>query len=470
MDTRPGTKVETDFTNEFIERLLVRRCLSDKKYIGIISGMFDRRWFDNDRACKILNLAINYYNKFNSVPSNPVLMEMVKKFCEKNTNVSLSDMSQELRTIHEINSDIPDDVVKTNLQGFIESKAMYWTISDNIATIEKDKNVDTCIDRFNKIRKMSLEDTDLGMNYFSPDAMAKHWEYIMNPEAKIKTMWPGLDAMTNGGFLKTGKELVCFCGQAGLGKSLFLSNLSVNFLKQNLSVVVISLEMSQDVYAKRFDAHISEHNVNTLFRTKDSTIANIRDFYNKYPGGNLYIKEYPPRTIKVSDIENYLETLRDNGAKIDVIVIDYLNLVLSNKKSDSMYESVMDVAEKLRALSYKFEAPVITATQANTQGMNNENIGMEHISESKGIAHTVDELFMLFQMDDDRERGEIKLRIAKNRAGGQVGKVITFKLNPESLVLSDASFTRDGHPEDDNSETDSIIGNLSNISSDLEEV
>jgi replicative DNA helicase len=52
--------------------------------------------------------------------------------------------------------------------------------------------------------------------------------------------------------------------QAGLGKSVFLSNLAVSFLKQNLSVVVISLEMSQDVYAQRFDAHISSKNINRL--------------------------------------------------------------------------------------------------------------------------------------------------------------------------------------------------------------
>lgn len=44
--------------------------------------------------------------------------------------------------------------------------------------------------------------------------------------------------------MKDGKMLAIFMGQAGLGKSVFLSNIAVNFLKQNLSVVVISLEMS----------------------------------------------------------------------------------------------------------------------------------------------------------------------------------------------------------------------------------
>jgi len=37
--------------------------------------------------------------------------------------------------------------------------------------------------------------------------MLKHWEYIKNPEAKIKTGWKSLDSYTNGGFLKDGRSL-----------------------------------------------------------------------------------------------------------------------------------------------------------------------------------------------------------------------------------------------------------------------
>lgn len=107
-----------------------------------------------------------------------------------------------------------------------------------------------------------FNDTDLGLNYFDEQAMKEHWEFIRNPEAKIKTGWDALDNYTNGGVLKDGRMLFLLMAQAGLGKSVFMSNLAVNFLKQNLSVVVISLEMSQHVYAQRFDAHISKKNIN----------------------------------------------------------------------------------------------------------------------------------------------------------------------------------------------------------------
>jgi hypothetical protein len=135
---------------------------------------------------------------------------------------------------------------------------------------------------------------------------------------------------------------------------------------------------------------------------------------------------------------------------------------------DNMYQNVLDVAEKLRAISYIYNVPVVTATQANGEGINNENIGMEHVSESKGINHTCDFLGALYQMDEDRDHGVINMRILKNRLGGQNGKVIPFSLDPESLVLRDTTFSMEDSVVA--SESAAVINNLQNISDDIDEV
>ena len=190
--------------------------------------------------------------------------------------------------------------------------------------------------------------------------------------------------------------IALFMAQAGLGKSVFLSNLAVNFLKQNLSVVVISLEMSQDVYAQRFDAHISGKNINRLAENETAARNRISEFYAAHPGANLIIKEYPPKSVNSKTIDGYLEKLKANGKKIDVIIIDYLNLVLPNKVSDSMFKDGKTVSEELRALSYKYNAPVVSAVQSNSEGMNTEDIDMQNVSESRGIVHTADFLAALY--------------------------------------------------------------------------
>ena len=105
--------------------------------------------------------------------------------------------------------------------------------------------------------------------------MEAHWEFLRHPAAKIKTGWDSLDNYTSGGVLKDGRMLFLLMAQSGLGKSVFMSNMAVNFLKQNLSVVVISLEMSENVYASRFDAHISNSDINKLKDNEETALTRI---------------------------------------------------------------------------------------------------------------------------------------------------------------------------------------------------
>ena len=435
--------MDLDFSNDTLEKLLLKRVLTDKNWIHILSQTFDKRWFKIENVGLIAKLAINFYKKYDSIPTNSVLLALVSRFIEKNPNSSIkvSDVSALLSEISQMNFVIDDNVLQANLKEFVRRNAFYNALFDNATILERSPNnyaevVDKCLESFDKVQKIVFNDTDLGLNYFNESDMSEHWKYIKNPESKLSTGWEGLDYYTNGGFLKLGKMLAIFMGQAGLGKSLFLSNLAVNLLKQNLKVVVISLEMSQDVYGQRFDAHISNCDINHLNSDSDIAISRIKTFYNQHPNANLYIKEYPPRSIKTTDIELYLDNLKSAGYSFDAIIIDYLNLVLPERSYDNMYKDGLAVAEKLRALSYKYSVPVITAVQANSDGMNNENIGMENCAESRGIVHTTDFMAGLFQTDEMRENGLIGMRLIKNRLGIP-GKVLNFQLNPQTLVLTD---------------------------------
>lgn len=466
--------MELDFSNETIEKLLFKRALTDKKWLSILSSIYDKRWFKVNNLGTILKLAINYYNKYNSIPNNKVIQALVKKCIEKkpDTDLKLSDVNELLTEVSNMELNIGDDIINANIKGFIRKNAFLNSLFDNAELLERstdnyEKVVDKCLENFDKVQKITFNDTDLGFNYFDTETMDKHWEYIKNPEAKLKTGWDSVDHYTNGGFLKDGKMLGLFMAQAGLGKSVFLSNLAVNFLKQNYSVVVISLEMSEDVYATRFDAHISDININQLATNESKAIDRIKAFYKKYPQSNLYIKEYPPRSIKPSDIEIYLENLRNAGKHFDVVIIDYLNLVLAQHSSDNMFRDGLAVSEKLRALSYTFNVPVISAVQSNTEGMNNAEIGMENISESRGIAHTADFISALYQTDEDRERGVINLRIVKNRLGGRVGKVSNFKMDPETLVVTDITYDGDCITNNEDSEIANIANSLQEVEDDI---
>lgn len=470
--------MELDFSNDVIEKLLLKKALADRGWLNILLNTYDKRWFKDLSVSVTLKNMILFYKKYGSIPSIKAIHALTKKYAEKypDSGIQLSAVQQLLSETQNLNLNIDEDIINKNLKEFIRRNAFYNSLYDNAELLERSpdnyqKVVDKCLENFDKVQRLTFNDTDLGLEYFNADAMAKHWDYIKNPEAKIKTGWNSIDAYTNGGVLKSGKMLALFMAQAGLGKSVFLSNVAVNFLKQNLGVVVISLEMSQDVYAQRFDAHISNKNINKLSENSAEAMQKIQDFYAKYPQSNLFLKEFPPRSICSRDIEQYLENLQNNGKKFDVVIVDYLNLVLPNHRTDSMFKDGLAVSEELRALSYKFKCPVISAVQSNTEGMNSQNIDMQNVSESRGIVHTTDALFALYQLDEDRENGIINLKVIKNRLGGMVGKHASFKLDPETLTLADITFDNNYSAEsNEDSELGNIMRNLPNISSDIESI
>lgn len=470
--------MELDFSNETLEKLLLKKTLIDKNWLNILSKLYDKRWFVDNCIGPTIKNVLAFYDKYGSIPSIKTIHALTKKYIEKypDCGITLSNVQQLLTEVSNLNLNLPDNVLNANLKEYVRRNVFYNSLYDNAELLEKNpdnyqKVVDKCLENFDRAQKITFNDTDLGLNYFDEEAMKTHWDFIKNPEAKVKTGWDSLDSYTNGGFLKDGKMLALFMAQAGLGKSVFLSNLGVNLLKQNLGVVVISLEMSQDVYATRFDAHISKKNINRLAENSDDAIQRIKDFYKQYPQANLYLKEYPPRSICSKDIEQYLDNLKNAGKSFDVIIIDYLNLVLPNHRTDSMFKDGLAVSEELRALSYKFNCPVISAVQCNTEGMASAEIDMQNVSESRGIVHTVDALFALYQLDEDRENGIINLKVVKNRLGGMIGKHASFKLDPETLVLADITFDNNFSSEsDDSSELGSVLKNLPNISQDLSQL
>ena len=455
------------FPRETIEKLLLKEIMTNEQCMIMVSHFFNKRWIKTKDLATLFNLTIAFYKKFTKLPDSRILIELAKGFLEKKNGGKLTDLDAintfnsyktliaDMNNLCKTLSNLSEEQNKAMLFDFIKKQTLYVSIIDNIEDIEKDADnvIEKCLSRFEEINKINLLSNDIGMNYSNQEDMDEHWDYIMNPEAKLSFGWSGFDSCTNGGAYKNGKFLGIFMGQAGLGKSLFLSNLAVNYLKQNLSVVVISLEMSENVYAQRFDAHISGNDINHLRTTHDDSRNKITAFFHEHPNAKLFIKEFPPRSVRCSEIKAYLDMLKLSGNDFDVIIVDYLNLVLPNTSKQNMYEDVREVAEKLRSLSYLYSVPVWTATQTNGNGINNESIGLEHVSESKGQIHTADFFVGLFQTEQDRENGIISARILKNRLGGRIGHVISMKTNDENLRLTDVG-EPDYSSSDDSSSSD----------------
>lgn len=222
-----------------------------------------------------------------------------------------------------------------------------------------------------------------------------------------------------------------------------MTNIIARQAMRGVNVALATLEMSQDMYAQRFDANFTNLDINRIYHNptiKPQFIKNIGDI-KKQAQGNLWIKEYPTGKATVSDFRRWLRELIIRGFPIDIFFCDYISLMKSEyKNSGDMYKDGKAISEELRALGFEFKIPVVTVAQINRAGtfMDFESLDMNSIGESYGIPATADS--MLVQGNDSEDmmyKSELKWKCVKNRLGGRVGSTGKWYFDNKSLKIYD---------------------------------
>ena len=115
----------------------------------------------------------------------------------------------------------------------------------------------------------------------------------------ISTGFPWLDSKLGGGFLALGRAIYIYSGATNSGKSIMLGNTATSAVNQGKNTVVITMEMSEDIYAERISGQLSRIPIREL-KEESSSLKSYCDKFLDENDNRLFIKEFPNNTIKVS--------------------------------------------------------------------------------------------------------------------------------------------------------------------------
>ena len=135
--------------------------------------------------------------------------------------------------------------------------------------------------------------------------------------------------------------------------------------------------------------------------------------------GQLIVKEYPTKSVSPVTIKNHLEKIRQTQMEIDMVIVDYGDLLrgASVGKNTEKRHELESIYEDLRGIAQEFNCPLITASQTNRKGLNEEVITMESISEAFNKCFVADFIISLSRTIKDRNCNIGRLFVAKNRNG-----------------------------------------------------
>ena len=206
----------------------------------------------------------------------------------------------------------------------------------------------------------------------------------------------------------------------GVGKSLFMCHHAANFIAQNMNVLYITCEMSEERIAERIDVNLMDITMDELKDLPKQVYDKKLNRVMQNISGKLIVKEYPTATANSNHFRFLLDELKiKKKFKPDVIFVDYLNICASSRLKTggnvNTYQYVKSIAEELRGIAVEYSVPLFTATQTNRQGFSSTDIGLEDTSESFGLPATADLMFALISTEELEEQGQVLIKQLKNR-------------------------------------------------------
>ena len=236
----------------------------------------------------------------------------------------------------------------------------------------------------------------------------------------IPTGFKDLDEKTSG---LQRSDLVIVAARPAMGKTAFALNIAQqSAVKAGSSVIIFSLEMSKEQLGQRLLAmqarvEMQKLKQGDLDRKDWDRITMALDELNNT---KIVIDDTPG--ISIMEMRNKCRRLKAEQG-LDLVVIDYLQLMSLQGKTDNRQQEISTISRNLKLLAREMDCPVIVLSQlsrAPEQRQDHRPI-LSDLRESGSIEQDADIVIFLYRDDYYNENtdkpGVCEVNIAKHRSG-----------------------------------------------------
>jgi len=282
----------------------------------------------------------------------------------------------------------------------------------------------------------------------------------------LATGFAELDKLTAG--LQKG-DLVIIAGRPSMGKTAFSLNIVENAAKHSKAkIAVFSLEMSKESLVMRMltsQARLDSMKVRTG-DLAESSWPKLLAAADQLAHMNVYIDDQAAQTTM--DIRAKSRRLAKEVGGLDLILVDYLQLMRSSSKFQSREQEISEISRSLKALAKELNVPVVALSQLNRslESRQNKRPMMSDLRESGAIEQDADVIAFIYREEvydpESPDKGIAEIIVGKQR-NGSTGSLRLAFLN-QFVRFEDLAYDRDyefsasddNEPMSSNSEQDEV--------------
>jgi KaiC/GvpD/RAD55 family RecA-like ATPase len=375
------------------EELMIACLLGNKDLFIKCSSILKSEYFEPPLD-NVVQFILDYFNGYHGIPSPQIV--------EAETDIYIEPEAVELES--EFNY-----VIET-IEEHCQYMALREAVLDGADELSKDNPDKGKIQNAVRDALLISIDKDIGIDQFR-DPLQRLMKMQENIDAR-SIGWISVDQIIE--MVKRG-ELILFAGNSGAGKSVFLANIFHNMASDGLNCLMISLELGEELVAKRVDSLITDVPISSVFDNVEDVVKLLGDREEGY--GSMTVKRMPARSTNVNHIRAYLtEYELEYGYKPDVICVDYLDLLETVERIQGNAFDIDKVkSEELRELFQEYHAYGFTASQLNRGAVNTQEKDQSDIAGGLSKINTCDVGFAITRDEVQKDNGEVWLYPIKLR-------------------------------------------------------
>src|SRR5580693_3075531 len=246
----------------------------------------------------------------------------------------------------------------------------------------------------------------------------------------VPTGFADLDSLTNG--LHPG-QMIVVAARPAVGKSaLALDFARSATIRHGLPTVVFSLEMGRNEITMRLlsaEARVPMHIMRTG-QMSDEDWGRLAKRMSEVADAPLFIDDSP--NMSLMEIRAKCRRLKQRH-DLKLVIIDYLQLMSSPKKTESRQQEVSEMSRSLKLLAKELQVPVVALSQLNRgpEQRQDKKPMLSDLRESGSIEQDADVVILLHREDayerESPRAGEADLIVAKHRNGPTMTVTVAFQ-------------------------------------------
>ena len=379
-----------------------------KEFSNSIIDVIDPQYFDNQYFKIICQMIKEYYLKYEHIPTFNTIEQLTKsEVSSPMAQKNILDTLEQVKTV----SDEGSIYVQEKSLKFCKQQELQRVMVKSQSIID---NGD--FESYDKLEEMVRGALQVGEVDKGTTDVFFNLSEVMDEDYRhpIPIGIPGIDNLLKGGLAKG--EIGVILATTGVGKSTFTTKIANHAFNLGYNVLQIFFEDNPKIIQRKHITLWTGIHPDDLTDNKELVIDKVKQIQNNKKN-KLTLKKLPSDTVTMNQIKNQIRKILANGDKVDMVILDYIDCVVPDRKMSDEWKSEGSVMRAFESMCHELDMVGWTATQGNRSSISSEVVTTDQMGGSIKKAQVGHVIITVAKSLQQKEMNLATIAITKSRIG-----------------------------------------------------